>query len=61
MKMNEHLVNKERLIKVQELLTEIQNKHNKSLIGKEEGTTVAVLTPGGTKHYEILSIEIIST
>ena len=33
----------------------------KSLIGKEEGTSVAVLTPGGTKHYEILSIEIIST
>ena len=33
----------------------------KSLIGKEVGTLVAVLTPGGTKHYEILSIEIIST
>ena len=33
----------------------------KSLIGKEVGTSVAVLTPGGTKHYEILSIEIIST
>ena len=33
----------------------------KALIGKEEGTSVAVATPGGTKHYEILSIEIIST
>ena len=33
----------------------------KALIGKEEGTSVTVSTPGGTKHYEILSIEIIST
>ena len=28
------------------------------LIGKEEGMSVAVTTPSGTKHYEILSIEI---
>ncbi len=33
----------------------------KALIGKEEGTSVSVSTPGGTKNYEILSIEIIST
>ena len=33
----------------------------KALIGKEEGTSVVVAAPGGTKHYEILSIEIIST
>ena len=33
----------------------------KALIGKEEGTSVTVSTPGGTKHYEILSIEIISS
>ena len=33
----------------------------KALIGKEEGTSVAVVTPGGTKYYEILSIEIIQT
>ena len=33
----------------------------KALIGKEEGTSVVVNTPGGTKHYEILSIQIIST
>ena len=33
----------------------------KALIGKEIGTSVAVSAPGGTKHYEILSIEIIST
>ena len=33
----------------------------KALIGKEEGTSVAVATPGGTKYYEILSIEIIQT
>ena len=32
----------------------------KALIGKEVGTSVTVSTPGGTKHYEILSIEIIS-
>ena len=31
----------------------------KALIGKEEGTSVTVATPGGIKHYEILSIEII--
>ena len=33
----------------------------KALIGKEEGTSVSVATPGGTKYYEILSIEIIQT
>ena len=30
----------------------------KALIGKEEGMSVVVKTPSGTKHYEILSIEI---
>ena len=30
----------------------------KALIGKEEGMSVIVKTPSGTKHYEILSIEI---
>ena len=33
----------------------------RALIGKEEGTSVAVAAPGGTKYYEILSIEIIQT
>ena len=33
----------------------------KALIGKEEGACVVVSTPGGTKNYEILSIEVIST
>ena len=33
----------------------------KALIGKEVGTSVTVSTPGGTKHYEILSIEVIQT
>ena len=33
----------------------------KALIGKEVGTSVSVSAPGGTKDYEILSIEIIST
>ena len=31
----------------------------KALIGKEEGSSVEVTTPSGTKYYEILSIEII--
>ena len=30
----------------------------KAMIGKEEGMSVAVTTPSGTKNYEILSIEI---
>ena len=30
----------------------------KALIGKEEGMSVTVTTPSGTKNYEILSIEI---
>ena len=30
----------------------------RALIGKEEGVSVAVQTPSGTKHYEILSIKI---
>ena len=33
----------------------------RALIGKEEGTSVTVSTPGGTKNYEIISIKIIST
>ena len=32
----------------------------KALIGKDKGASVSVSTPGGSKHYEILSIEIIS-
>ncbi len=28
----------------------------RALIGKEEGDSVKVQTPGGTKHYEILSV-----
>ena len=30
----------------------------KALIGKEVGMSVAVTTPGGTKNYEILTIEV---
>ena len=33
----------------------------RALIGKEEGASVVVSTPGGTKNYEILSIEVITT
>ncbi len=31
----------------------------RALIGKEEGDSVEVRTPGGTKHYEIVSVEFI--
>ena len=30
----------------------------RALIGKEVGMSVAVTTPGGTKNYEILTIEV---
>ena len=33
----------------------------RALIGKEVGTSVAVTTPGGTKNYEILTIEVIKS
>ena len=30
----------------------------RALIGKEKGMSVAVITPRGTRNYEILSIEV---
>ena len=43
---------------LEEGLISIASPIAKALIGKEEGTSVMVATPSGTKHYEILSIEI---
>ena len=43
---------------LEEGLISIASPIAKALIGKEEGVSVAVTTPSGTKHYEILSIEI---
>ena len=40
-------------------LISISSPIAKALIGKEEGASVEVTTPSGTKHYEILSIQII--
>ena len=33
----------------------------KALIGKKLGSSVEVITPSGTKHYEILSIDVIKS
>ena len=43
---------------LEENLISIASPIARALIGKEEGMSVAVTTPSGTKHYEILSIEI---
>ena len=43
---------------LEEGLISIASPIAKALIGKEEGMSVAVTTPSGTKYYEILSIEI---
>ena len=43
---------------LEEGLISIASPIAKALIGKEEGMSVSVKTPSGTKHYEILSIEI---
>ena len=43
---------------LEEGLISVASPIAKALIGKEEGMSVAVTTPRGTKNYEILSIEI---
>ncbi len=43
---------------LEEGLISIASPIARALIGKDEGMSVAVATPSGTKHYEILSIEI---
>ncbi len=42
-------------------LISISSPIAKALIGKEKGASVEVTTPSGTKHYEILSIQIIKS
>ena len=43
---------------LEEGLISVASPIARALIGKEVGTSVAVTTPGGTKNYEILTIEI---
>ena len=43
---------------LEEGLISVASPIAKALIGKEEGMSVAVTTPSGTKNYEILSIEV---
>ena len=43
---------------LEEGLISIASPIAKALIGKEVGMSVAVTTPGGTKNYEILTIEV---
>lgn len=40
-------------------LLNIQSPIARALIGKEEGDSVEVRTPGGTKNYEVVSIKFI--
>ncbi len=40
-------------------LVNISSPIARALIGKEEGDTTAVQTPGGEKHYEIVSVQYI--
>ena len=40
-------------------LVNISSPIARALIGKEEGDTAAVQTPGGEKHYEIVSVQYI--
>ena len=43
---------------LEEGLISVASPIAKALIGKEEGMSVAVTTPSGTKKYEILTIEV---
>ena len=43
---------------LEEGLISVASPIAKALIGKEEGMSVVVSTPSGTKNYEILSIEV---
>ena len=43
---------------LEEGLISVASPIAKALIGKEEGMSVSVTTPSGTKNYEILSIEV---
>ena len=43
---------------LEEGLISVASPIARALIGKEIGMSVAVTTPGGTKNYEILTIEV---
>ena len=43
---------------LEEGLISVASPIARALIGKEVGMSVAVITPGGTKNYEILTIEV---
>ena len=46
---------------LEEGLISVASPIARALIGKEVGMSVVVTTPGGTKNYEILTIEIIKS
>ena len=46
---------------LEEGLISVASPIARALIGKEVGMSVAVRTPGGTKNYEILTIEVIKS
>ena len=46
---------------LEEGLISVASPIARALIGKEVGTSIAVTTPGGTKNYEILTIEVIKS
>ena len=46
---------------LEEGLISVASPIAKALIGKEEGMSVVVSTPSGTKNYEILSIEVLKS
>lgn len=44
---------------IEKNLLNIKSPIARALIGKEEGDSVEVVTPGGTKYYEIVSVKFI--
>ena len=46
---------------LEEGLISVASPIARALIGKEVGMSVAVTTPGGTKNYEILTIEVLKS
>ena len=46
---------------LEEGLISVASPIARALIGKEVGPSVAVTTPGGTKNYEILTIEVLKS
>jgi transcription elongation factor GreA len=44
---------------IEKSLLNIKSPIARALIGKEEGDSVEVITPGGTKYYEIVSVKFI--